>query len=88
MVSNISKTQILSIYKSLLRESEKFSNYNFRSYAIRRVRDAFKEHKSLTDKNLINKEYQFAKDNIAIIKRQVVIGEMYKTEKLVIENQQ
>ncbi|CAG4949772.1 unnamed protein product [Parnassius apollo] len=87
MVSNVSKTHILSIYKSLMRESAKFSNYNFRSYALRRVRDAFKEHKSLADKKLINKEYQFAKDNLAIIKRQVVIGEMYKTEKLVIENQ-
>ncbi|KPI96451.1 PREDICTED: LYR motif-containing protein 4 [Papilio xuthus] len=88
MVSNISRPHILAIYKSLLRESQKFSNYNFRLYALRRVRDAFKEHKSLQDHKLIKKEYDFAKDNLEIIKRQVVIGEMYRTDKLVIENQQ
>ncbi|CAH2056258.1 unnamed protein product, partial [Iphiclides podalirius] len=71
-----------------MRESQIFPNYNFRSYALRRVRDAFKENKSLTDPKLIRKEYQFAKENLAIITRQVSIGQMYKTEKLVIENQQ
>lgn len=38
---------------------------------MRRVRDAFKENKSLTDLKLIRKEYQFAKDNFEIITRQV-----------------
>ncbi|XP_038217682.1 LYR motif-containing protein 4 [Zerene cesonia] len=88
MASKISKTQILAIYKSLLRESEKFSNYNFRAYAIRRVRDAFKEKKVLTDPKAINNEIKFAMDNLQLIRRQIVIGDMYKTEKLVIENLQ
>ncbi|KAG6451561.1 hypothetical protein O3G_MSEX007216 [Manduca sexta] len=70
----------------LLRESEKFPNYNFRSYALRRVRDAFKDSKNLSDAKSIKKEYEFAKENLAIIRRQVLIGDMYKTEKLVIEN--
>ncbi|XP_068622048.1 protein bcn92 [Battus philenor] len=83
-----SKSQILSIYKNLLRESQKFPNYNFRLYAIRRVRDAFKEKKSLQDQKLIKKEYDFAKVNLEVIKRQVVVGDMYRTEKLVIENRQ
>ncbi|XP_049882959.1 LYR motif-containing protein 4-like [Pectinophora gossypiella] len=81
-----SKTQILSLYKSLLRESEKFPNYNFRSYAIRRVRDAFKEKKTITDQKQAKKEIEYAKENLAIIQRQTSIGNMFKTEKLVIEN--
>ncbi|XP_026325424.1 LYR motif-containing protein 4 isoform X1 [Hyposmocoma kahamanoa] len=81
-----SKTQILSLYKSLMRESQKFANYNFRSYSLRRVRDAFKENKGLTDQKHIKKEIEFAKQSFGVIQRQAAIGDMYKTEKLVIEN--
>ncbi|XP_045457732.1 LYR motif-containing protein 4B [Melitaea cinxia] len=86
MAATIPKSQILSLYKSLLKESHKFANYNFRSYALRRVRDAFKENKSLSDPKSIKKEFEYGKNNLEIIKRQVVIGDMYRTEKLVIEN--
>ncbi|CAH0716790.1 unnamed protein product, partial [Brenthis ino] len=86
MASSVPRNQILSLYKALMKESQKFSNYNFRAYAIRRVRDAFKESKSLSDPKLIKKEFDFGKENLEIIKRQVVIGDMYKIEKLVIEN--
>ncbi|XP_063631404.1 LYR motif-containing protein 4 [Cydia splendana] len=86
MATSVTKMQVLSIYKNLLRESQKFANYNFRSYALRRVRDAFKANKTLSDPKQIQKEYQFAKENLAIIRRQAAIGDMYQTEKLVIEN--
>ncbi|XP_053621217.1 LYR motif-containing protein 4 [Plodia interpunctella] len=85
-MSGSSKLQILSLYKALMRESQKFSNYNFRSYAVRRVRDAFKENQTLTDPKAIKKQLEFAKGNLNIVKRQVLIGNLYKTEKLVIEN--
>lgn len=86
MSNGVSRLQILSVYKLLMRESQKFSNYNFRAYALRRTRDSFKENKLLNDEKLMKKKLDFAKENLAIIKRQVVIGDMYRTEKLVIEN--
>ncbi|CAH2229522.1 LYR motif-containing protein 4B [Pararge aegeria] len=86
MASAIPKIQVLSLYKSLMKESKKFSNYNFRLYALRRIRDAFKESKLLTDPKLIKKEFEYGKQNLEIIQRQVVVGNMYQTEKLVIEN--
>ncbi|XP_048002042.1 LYR motif-containing protein 4B [Leguminivora glycinivorella] len=86
MASSVTKMQVLSMYKNLMRESQKFANYNFRAYALRRVRDAFKANKALSDPKQIQKEYLFAKENLAIIRRQAAIGDMYQTEKLVIEN--
>ncbi|XP_073964588.1 LYR motif-containing protein 4-like [Choristoneura fumiferana] len=86
MASSPTKMQILTIYKTLLRESQNFTNYNFRSYALRRIRDAFKENKTLSDPKQIKKEYLYAKENLPIIRRQVAVGDMYQTEKLVIEN--
>ncbi|XP_050359261.1 LYR motif-containing protein 4B [Nymphalis io] len=88
MAAGIPRTQILSLYKSLLKEAHKFTNYNFRCYALRRVRDAFTENKSLSDPKLIKKAFENGKQNLEIIKRQVIIGDMYRTEKLVIENLQ
>ena len=41
--------RILSLYKTMLRESQKFVDKNYRSYAIRRVRDGFKEGAKETD---------------------------------------
>ncbi|CAG9134181.1 hypothetical protein JYU34_000889 [Plutella xylostella] len=81
------RTQILKLYKEMLRESQKFSNYNYRCYAFRRIQDAFKDSKGLTDQKIIRKEMEYAIENLAVIRRQIVIGSIYSSEKLVIENQ-
>ncbi|KAF2885233.1 hypothetical protein ILUMI_20952 [Ignelater luminosus] len=81
-----SKLQVLSLYRLLIRESKKFPSYNFRNYALRRIRDSFKENKSLTDQIQIKQQINKGYDNLEIIKRQVLIGNLYKTDKLVIEN--
>ncbi|CAH0698115.1 unnamed protein product [Spodoptera exigua] len=86
MTSGVTKRQVLSMYKLLMREAEKFPNYNFRSYALRRIRDGFKENKALTDLKQIKQQYEFATENLSIIKRQVIVGDLYRTDKLVIEN--
>jgi predicted flavoprotein YhiN len=36
-------------YRQLLRQGEQFAAYNFREYAKRRTRDAFREHKNEQD---------------------------------------
>lgn len=78
-----------------------------REFFIRRTRETFKENKALTDSSAIQKQFDAARENLNIIKRQVrtennhpgeililtgtvsplqaIIGEMYKTDKLVIE---
>ncbi|KAJ9573695.1 hypothetical protein L9F63_008908 [Diploptera punctata] len=78
-------SQALKLYKTLLRESQKFHSYNFRLYALRRIRDEFRENKSLTDSAKISEAIKKASDNLEIVKRQVVVGNLYTAEKLVIE---
>ncbi|CAG9764717.1 unnamed protein product [Ceutorhynchus assimilis] len=80
-----SKTKILNLYKALLRESQKFSTYNFRSYAVRRIRDAFRDNRNITDSELINNRISEARKNLDLIKRQALVSQMYQTDKLVIE---
>lgn len=84
-MASASRAQVLSLYKVLLRESQRFSSYNYRTYAIRRVRDAFREKKNVDDFHEIQSLVYRAKENLEIIQRQVTIGHLYTTDKLVIE---
>ncbi|GES94702.1 LYR motif-containing protein 4 [Rhizophagus clarus] len=47
------RTYILHLYRSLLRASQKFSSYNFRDYAYRKIRDSYHVNKNETDSDRI-----------------------------------
>src|SRR5438552_108093 len=87
MTSNISisKTTILSLYRNLLRTSSRFSQYGFREYARRRTRDAFREHLVETDPQRIQVLVNKGMDELEMMKRQTVIGQMYNRDQLVVE---
>ncbi|KAL5233443.1 hypothetical protein ACI65C_000853 [Semiaphis heraclei] len=85
MAASVTRAEVLKIYKTMLRESGKFSFYNYRMYAIRRVRDAFREQKAVNDKSKIQQHLLEAHKFLNIIKRQVIVGDLYKFDKLVIE---
>ncbi|XP_037237649.1 LYR motif-containing protein 4 isoform X4 [Falco rusticolus] len=66
-----SRAQVLRLYRALLRESQRFSGYNYRMYAIRRIRDAFKENKNIKDSEKIEELVKKAKANLEVIHRQI-----------------
>ncbi|XP_018327853.1 LYR motif-containing protein 4 [Agrilus planipennis] len=84
----MTKQEVLSLYKLLLQSSKKFPSYNFRNYALRRVRDSFREYKTITDQSDIAKLYNEGCRNLEIIKRQVIVGQLYQSGPLVIETLQ
>jgi hypothetical protein len=45
-------------YRQLLRQGEQFAAYNFREYAKRRTRDAFREHKDVQDERQVQELMQ------------------------------
>lgn len=83
-----SRAQVLDLYRAMLRESKQFSAYNYRTYAIRKIRDAFRENKNLKDPLEIQILVNKAKRDLEMIRRQVHIGQLYSTDKLIIENQE
>lgn len=54
-------------------------------YALRRVKDAFKDNKALTDESKVQKCLAEAKENLEMLKRQAIISQLFKTDKLIIE---
>nr|XP_008272483.1 LYR motif-containing protein 4 isoform X1 [Oryctolagus cuniculus] len=65
-----SRAQVLDLYRAMLRESKHFSAYNYRMYAIRRIRDAFRENKNVKDPVEIQALVNKAKRDLGIIRRQ------------------
>lgn len=75
----------LVLYREMLRESSKFTSYIYRTYAIRRIKDAFRSNRSVEDPAQKEVLLQHARQNLEIIKRQAVLSEMFKDQRLVIE---
>lgn len=57
-----------SLYRSLLRQSRQFAAYNFREYAKRRTRDAFREHSKETEERRVQELMQKGLKELQILK--------------------
>ncbi|KAK3725576.1 hypothetical protein RRG08_042994 [Elysia crispata] len=77
---------VLTLYKSLLRESGKITDYNFRLYALRRTKDAFKENKDVSDPTRIQALIQKGQENLEVLKRQALVSQLYGSTRTVIES--
>lgn len=51
-----------------MRQSSQFSNYNFREYARRRTRDAFREHQKESEERKIQEFIQEGLKNLRMMK--------------------
>ncbi|XP_043575435.1 LYR motif-containing protein 4-like isoform X1 [Chiloscyllium plagiosum] len=65
-------SQVLSLYRRMLKESKKFTTYNYRTFALRRIKDAFRENKNVTNPDVIQQLIETANANLEIIRRQQV----------------
>ncbi|KAM4534480.1 LYR motif-containing protein 4 [Odontesthes bonariensis] len=79
------RTQVISLYKMMLKESSKFPSYNYRTYAMRRVRDAFRANRKVEDQKTVVRLMEEGQQTLALIQRQVSIGRMYEAQKTVVE---
>ncbi|XP_029934662.1 LYR motif-containing protein 4 [Myripristis murdjan] len=77
--------QVISLYRMLLRESKKFPAYNYRTYALRRVRDAFRANRNVNDPKAVERLMEEGEQTLALLQRQVSIGKMYETQKTILE---
>jgi hypothetical protein len=55
-------------YRQLLRQGNQFAAYNFREYAKRRTRDAFRENKSVEDPRRIQELMQKGLKDLQMLK--------------------
>lgn len=78
------KSQILRLYKELLRESGNFKSYYYKNYFTRKVRSQFREHLEADEDSSI-KLLKKSEDMLAMLKRQTMITNAFGESRLVIE---
>lgn len=87
-MSSTQKRKVLSLYHSLLKTAVKFPQFNFRSYALNKIKYSFRESRNETDPLKIEKLLQKGYDNLELIERQTAVQKFYMNEtnsKLVVE---
>ncbi|XP_023696996.1 LYR motif-containing protein 4 isoform X2 [Paramormyrops kingsleyae] len=84
-MASCSRSHVISLYRMLMKESKKFPSYNFRTYALRRVKHGFRENQHVDNPRTLDMLLGQARESLALIKRQVTVGQMYSTQKSVVE---
>mmetsp|Transcript_17927 Transcript_17927/g.37195 ORF Transcript_17927/g.37195 Transcript_17927/m.37195 type:complete len:96 (+) Transcript_17927:28-315(+) len=89
MVSVSSASQsasAVSLYRSLLRAAQGFSDYNFREYALRTVKNKFRETR-VRARTQMDMEAARADglENLEMMRRQALINRMYQWDPVVVE---
>ena len=74
----VNRTDTLRLFKDMLRASQQFTNYNFREYAMRMVRERFRESRTLSSAADITQAYQEGRVNLEMLRRQGSISSMFK----------
>ncbi|CAL9728976.1 protein Isd11p [Monosporozyma unispora] len=85
MAAAPSKTQILSLYRQLIKNSKQFTNYNFREYFLRKSRLEFKQNMLQQDPVKVNELVSKANEELAVLKRQAIVSQLYTFDKTVVE---
>lgn len=73
----------LRLYREMLRSAKHFTNYNFREYAMRRVREEFRIVRSNDTESA--KAYESGLQQLAMLRRQSTISSMYPQGKHAME---
>jgi len=78
---------IKSLYKSLLRYARQFPQYNYRNYALRKIKEDFSVVKSLKTPEELNKFVIEEQEALEQLKRMIKVQSVYFNEssKLVLE---
>ncbi|KAH7713001.1 iron-sulfur cluster biosynthesis protein [Aphelenchoides avenae] len=83
-----SRSAWIKLYKDLWRASNQFTQYNFRHFGHRRVRDYFERYRTEANPAKLQELYQLGHKELETVRRQATIGKLYPDRPLVIEVQQ
>ena len=78
------RATVLALYREMMRASRTFSNYNFREYALRHVRDDFRANKPLTGDDAL-RAYQQGRHQLGVLHRTSAVSAMFPQEKHAME---
>mmetsp|Transcript_22029 Transcript_22029/g.37457 ORF Transcript_22029/g.37457 Transcript_22029/m.37457 type:complete len:145 (+) Transcript_22029:1090-1524(+) len=73
-----------TLYRSLVREARKIKDYNFRSYALRRMKAGFVKNRNLQGEEA-SAAIHDGKEQLEVLKRQAILSQLYPSARSVME---
>lgn len=71
------RSEVLSLFRSLMRTAREFTDYNVREYTKRRTVDAFRHNRHLSDTKEVAAAFADGKVQLGVAKRQAVVYSLY-----------
>ncbi|XP_050257974.1 uncharacterized protein LOC126703104 [Quercus robur] len=71
------RSEVLFLFRSLLRTARQFSDYNIREYTKRRTIDGFRQNRTLSDPDSIALAFSHGEAQLEVAKRQAVVYSLY-----------
>lgn len=81
----MSAAEARSLYRALIREGQRFTNYNLRCYVRRRAREMFEEGRTAADAEAARLALEQGKQELELVKRQATIQNMYAHYSSIVE---
>jgi len=81
----VGRKEVLTLYRTMLKEASKFEHYNYRNYTLRRIKESFRANSQVKDAKEINSLYESGLNNYQVIYRQVGVSKLYPAPKTVME---
>ncbi|BHF78620.1 LYR motif-containing protein 4 [Sparganum proliferum] len=82
IVKMAAQQRMAQLFKDLLRASNNFADYNFRTYFVRHVKATFEKTSSLASKEEIDRFIAEQEKNLEILERQSALSQAFKFKKL------
>ena len=73
----------VKLFKSLISESSKIPDFNFRTYFIRRITDTFYNGQQLKSPEEIEKSLAKSRISVEMIQRQATIGHLFNENRFI-----
>ncbi|CDI97998.1 LYR motif containing protein 4 [Echinococcus multilocularis] len=77
--------RVAHLFREMLRASNNFTDYNFRIYFARRVKEEFRKHGNIKSPEEQDKFIAEAEKTLGILQRQSALSQFYQGPKLPIE---
>ncbi|GFZ03528.1 uncharacterized protein LOC130750085 [Actinidia eriantha] len=71
------RSEVLSLFRSLLRTAREFADYNIREYTKRRTIDAFRQNRDLSDPSAVSAAFSDGKSQLEVARRQAIVYSLY-----------
>ena len=82
-------SSLQNLYRTLLRHAERFPQYNYRNYALRKIKEEFADAKlTLKTSEDINKFLEKEQESLEQLKRMIKVQSLYfdNSTKIILEN--